>query len=1146
MPTPKRRRELRKLGLCLTLALVALVALGAFAAPAGAAGVTTPGYKGTRKAPRTKPATPTPPPVKVGEGTKPNVLVDAAGTAHVVWVDYFSNVPALRYCRIKRGENGCDPTAGPLPQPDQAEFEAFVVAYGDALVLLSQRSADGAGPVYAYVSDDGGTHFNEPVRVGGSFRDGDPRNANLEGAVTFGPAGNEQIGLVYSGGFFQAVRPGVPPGGFTALVPESQTLGLDENGAAIGAGAEGGVSVAYRASAPGKTILRTWNRTGDPSDPAQWSPAAATTGGSPRMSSGPRGPYLLTTGPTPGDSRQKLLLRRLAGDGNLGRPIVLATSPFGPSAGISAQASGNTVRAAWLDSSDVLRSRTVTGSRLGRLSTIHKPKRGELVVHARAAVATAADGGGFVGAPRNTKDLILSAVGSQSPTGTPGLGGLPGTGPNLEPGVLETCSRIEYSAIDVVAEGGCLLGAVGKPGTKVSDGTINLNGLEIVPDPNVKILLNSRAKTFDTTGRVTVQMRLDDSIVIPLLHEELHLKLPSEPDNTQAAPGCSGTKLLGFDSNVSKPSLKGFPIRGQVAVYLGPDSACIPVSLGLPKAFGDIHGSAVLRLTNEDGLSLDSMKISVQGLYLGPLLVEKLLIEYTKLGNQWDGAAIIGLPPQPGGLKLGGSIRFADGAFEGATFTASPTFPGLPLIGPTFLGSIGGGFHLDPFELEAEATVGAIPLAPGVYTLSIHGRLVIVFGDPVVFDFTGEGDLLGFGVATARVTLTTDGFFRAQGAVDIDLSVATARGSVAVFVDLPSKSFSGRVTGDVCIAGYACVGGDAVISSLGIGTCLSYGIGELGFGHLWENSILETEIMFPTCDLSDYDPPLPPGAPGARVAQAGAPTFSVPAGASAASIKVVGDGGAPSVALVSPSGERIVPAADLNAPGAPAYALTQAAAKTTYVGVLKPASGTWTVETQAGSPAIAELRQAQPVAPPKVSVKLGGKGRNRTLTYRARRTNGLNTTFVETDARGGSRIVGRAKNDTGTIRFATGYGPRGKRTVIALTDRNGIPRMETKVGTYTAPSPPRPGRPGRVRVPRRRHGLLVRWGRAQRAAGYTVRARLSDGRTPFITAGPRARKAGIRAVPRTVRATVTVVARDRTGHAGPAARGKTATKRSSD
>ena len=299
----------------------------------------------------------------------------------------------------------------------------------------------------------------------------------------------------------------------------------------------------------------------------------------------------------------------------------------------------------------------------------------------------------------------------------------------------------------------------------------------------------------------------------------------------------------------------------------------------------------------------------------------------------------------------------------------------------------------------------------------------------MVFDFTGDGSLLGFGVATARVTATTDGFFRAQGAVGIDLSVASARGSVDVFVDLPSKTFSGRVKGDVCVLGYACVGGDAVISSLGIGACVSYGVGSLGFGHLWDDSILETDIMFPTCDLSDYEPPLPSGAPRARVAQAGSRTFTVPAGASAASIKLLGAGGAPSVALVSPSGQRIVPAADLKVPGAQAYALTQAAAKTTYLGMLKPASGTWTVETQAGSAAIAELRQAQPVAPPKVNAKLAGNGHTRTLTYKVLRTNGLSTTFVERDARGGSRIIGRATKNAGTLRFATGYGPKGRRTV---------------------------------------------------------------------------------------------------------------------
>jgi hypothetical protein len=237
---------------------------------AAAQSVRTPGYEGIRKAPKTKPVTPTPPPVKVGEGTEPSALVDAAGTAHVVWVEYFTSVPALRYCRIQRGARGCDPAAGALPRPDGAEYEAFVVAYGDALVLLSQRTVDGRGPVFAYVSDDGGTSFHPPVVVGGSFRPGDPSSANLEGAVTFGPPGNEQIGLVYTNGYFQAVRPGVLPGGFTALVPQSGTFNVDQNAAAIAANAGGGVSVAYATTAQ-KIVVRTWNRTGDPSDPTQWS-----------------------------------------------------------------------------------------------------------------------------------------------------------------------------------------------------------------------------------------------------------------------------------------------------------------------------------------------------------------------------------------------------------------------------------------------------------------------------------------------------------------------------------------------------------------------------------------------------------------------------------------------------------------------------------------------------------------------------------------------------------------------------------------------------------------------------------------------------------------------------------------------------------
>jgi hypothetical protein len=230
--------------------------------------------------------------------------------------------------------------------------------------------------------------------------------------------------------------------------------------------------------------------------------------------------------------------------------------------------------------------------------------------------------------------------------------------------------------------------------------------------------------------------------------------------------------------------------------------------------------------------------------------------------------------------------------------------------------------------------------------------------------------------------------------------------------------------------------------------------------------------------------------------------------------------------IVSAVGSRL-PSADPNAP-APAYAFADAATQRTYIAVPKPAAGTRTVEAVAGSAPIAQLLQARPLA----RARLGGRGRTRTLTYRVRRTGGLRTTFVETDARGRSRIIGRATKSSGRIRFGTGAGAKGVRTVTARTDRDGIPRAGTKIGTYTAPPPLRPGRPGKVRVVRRGGGLVVRFGRARRAAGYTVTARLSDGRTPFFAVGRMSRRVRIRAVPRDGGATVTVVARDRTGGPG--------------
>src|SRR4051794_41656040 len=72
----------------------------------------SPGYRGTTKAP---PRTP-PPPITLATGDKPNVLVDAAGAAHIVWNEPHDDGPGLlRYCRPPRRATPGTPAPPPFP-----------------------------------------------------------------------------------------------------------------------------------------------------------------------------------------------------------------------------------------------------------------------------------------------------------------------------------------------------------------------------------------------------------------------------------------------------------------------------------------------------------------------------------------------------------------------------------------------------------------------------------------------------------------------------------------------------------------------------------------------------------------------------------------------------------------------------------------------------------------------------------------------------------------------------------------------------------------------------------------------------------------------------------------------------------------------
>ena len=154
-------------------------------ATAGAAPkyVDPPSYEGVKEAPETEvlgfPTT-----TLSTAGTFPSVVVDEAGTAHIVWNEgRGDDADAAVYCRLPRGANACEAEQGDLgqelrhgdgPQFNIDNFGPKIVVVGDQLVVLSKRyptigdKPDGASSstVVGWVSNDGGSIWSPAAILG--------------------------------------------------------------------------------------------------------------------------------------------------------------------------------------------------------------------------------------------------------------------------------------------------------------------------------------------------------------------------------------------------------------------------------------------------------------------------------------------------------------------------------------------------------------------------------------------------------------------------------------------------------------------------------------------------------------------------------------------------------------------------------------------------------------------------------------------------------------------------------------------------------------------------------------------------------------------------------------------------------------------
>ncbi|MBK5233037.1 MAG: hypothetical protein JJE13_08680 [Thermoleophilia bacterium] len=1068
----------------------------------------TPGYRGACKAPKTGLAPPLPSFTLSTAGRFPDLIVDAAGTAHVVWTEDGGTGPdRLRYCRIRRAATTCDnPSStqsvfpvqpgggGNDPQFNDDSSGPAVVAIGDDLGLITRRypnvvptpiGGSSSSSTYLWVSDNGGQTLTGPGLVG----DAEPSG----GATVFGPVDSPRVGLISDtktgGTYFQSISSGsysANPANLGAAGPDRAYSGslatVDER------------PLTAFADLSNQIFIRQWNGSGSPNSPANWT-ETQTTGIEPRLAAGPIGSFLVDRA----GFGKPLRLSRLNGTSR-GQPVTVSDTSDSGSRDLFADP-GGALRLAWVDGSSnpsrLLERNTRNGTKLSSPRILAESSS----AISQVEIAAAADGGGFAtyvsgGDGQAYGEVEVTPSGVQEATNAVGLGSRPGSG--AAPGTEVKCQEIDYGAVQILATQGCLLSAAGQSAAKVSEGPLRLNGLEIIPDADAKILLGTRERTIDTTGKVTVRLRAPGG-PIDLFHGELHVRLPS---------GAEGVRLFSFDTKNFPVDLEGFPVQGDIDVILKEKSVEIPIALSLPKVFGGLTGNLTLRASNAGGLEVSSMRFRVGNLVLGPVVLSDLDINWDG-GANWTGSGTILIA----GAVISADLQFTDGAFSRGAVEITPVpFPGVPLFTDVFLNKISGELELDPFAIEAGGVVGARPIAPpDTYTFGIDSKLRISTKPVFAVDVTGVGSLAGFPISNSHLHGDADGYFSVHSKSRIDLEgIISAGTEINGFFDANNGQFGASAGFSGCLGEPPfgiCSGFEGLVSSTGIAACAG---GFIGFGYRWGE---DAELLGPpTCDTGPFEVRAVTAARSGRAAGQG---LDLPAGLPSAGIRVTGDGGPPDVVVISPSGTRFTPV-PVSAEAAKTEPVTVATSgDETHIGLLKPAGGSWQVEANPG-PTITEVAVSKGLSPPKVSGNIktvkrrkGRSSRSRVLTYRATSRKGLVVRYFEQIGTGG-HLIGTSKKKSGRITFSAGDGPAGKRAIVAEVDQDGLPRLKKTIAHYRAPGPIKPPRVRGLKLRRKGGKIQARWQRSEGADTYTVRVRLSDGRNLLkLVESPRIRLGGI-------------------------------------
>jgi hypothetical protein len=1040
-------------------------------------------YDGINKAPKTEPPPLPPQAVLSDTGQNPDVLVDEAGTAHIVWNEgRGDDADAEVYCRLPRGATACESTAtltwdktyeaGDGPQFNTDQDGPRIVRVGDQLVVLSYRyptNADKPGGAsseteVAWSSSDGGITWSKAVIVG---------QLSLGQVAVLGAEGQTPsiVNLAsdpFCGMCISAVRSGQYSGAQAVLNtnPNSNynpTLVRDGDGL-----------VAGFSDLDQNIWLRRYNG-GTVTDAASWPVSGPVPGDEPDLASGPGGLYMLSRPGYFGPFQVTPLTSQPDKSVSVGDPVQISPDD-GNNYGRLAEDPSGRLLAAWsqADTGVVLRTSTSGPGGFAEAQTLADGNdNGQIELDATS------DGGGFAvfnhtGQLTDPGQIVAVGFGRSAPTQVAGLGGIEGGGGDVEG------NSVGFGAFRIESPNGFLLHGTGaRKNLVVSDSELDLNGLRIIPDAGAQIVLDPKKLRIDTVGEVRVLLSGPGAEVV-LFHGEIHRDLANLKP---------GSDLFEFPVGEFAANVLGFDVPSDIPVELTADGLRIPVDIELPPEFGGFTGHAELLADSVKGLHLDSLQIHAGPIPLGVLVVNNVDVDW-KSSADWTGSAKLTFPV---GGAIDALIQFTGGDFAGASFdyTLNPA----AVIGPfVYLISVGGGFFLDPVKIIARAAIGLGAAIEGESPVKVNGEFTMTFPDtgPASFVLKGVVDVLTVEIGDAFLEFETDGYAQFGGESHLELGPLTGGMKVEGFVDGTDGQFGADMNGDaqfclefpnpfgddIPICGG--VGTSAAVSSIGFAACASLDPPLLddditaGLELRWDdvdpgalfNPILATaqliEAISIPCDTGPYTIPPPRPAPRS-LKQAGGQAFAIDGGLPSATVLVTADGGVPDVTVTGPNGETVV----TGSPTDSGYVLGADGANAVWVVISKPAAGTWTVAPNSGSAPITSVMLSNGYVPAtvKASVKRGQ------INYKISHLGSGQTVSFRESGRFGTHVLGTVDQAQGTLHFKPAGGAGGKRRVVALVERDGLITDQVAIGTYQAPPPPRPAKVGGLHA--KQHGSAL-------------------------------------------------------------------------